>query len=61
MRGSECAMSCGAVELRHRRRRQRVRPVEPLAVATVDFHGPAHGAVRDPVLRSVDLSRAEAR
>jgi bifunctional non-homologous end joining protein LigD len=50
-----------AAELPHRRRRQRVRPVEPVAPATVDFHGPAHGAVRDPVLRGVDLSRAEAR
>jgi ATP-dependent DNA ligase len=38
-----------AAELPHRRRRQRVRPVEPVALATLDFHGPAHGPVRDPV------------
>jgi bifunctional non-homologous end joining protein LigD len=48
-----------AAELPHRRRRQRVRPVEPVALATVDFQGPMQGPVRDPVLRSVDLSRAD--
>ena len=48
-----------AAELPHRRRRQRVRPVEPVALATLDFHGPAHGPVRDPVLRSVELSDAD--
>jgi bifunctional non-homologous end joining protein LigD len=41
-----------AAELPYRRRRQRVRPVEPTMVATVDFHGPPRGPVRDPVLRS---------
>jgi bifunctional non-homologous end joining protein LigD len=45
-----------AVELPHRRRRQRVRPVEPAVVATVDFHGPARGPVRDAVLRSIEPS-----
>jgi len=40
-------------ELPHRRRRQRVRPVEPVALATVDFHGPSHGPVRDAVMRGV--------
>jgi ATP-dependent DNA ligase len=44
-----------AAELPHRRRRQRVRPVEPPAVATVDFHGPARGPVRDPVRRRYEL------
>jgi len=44
-----------AAELPHRRRHQRVRPVEP-AVAMVDFHGPAQGPVRDAVLRSVAAS-----
>jgi bifunctional non-homologous end joining protein LigD len=47
-----------AAELPHRRR-QRVRPVEPAAVATVDFHGPARGPVRDAVLRRVELSLAD--
>ena len=45
-----------AAELPHRRRHQRVRPVEPAAVAMVDFHGPAQGPVRDAVLRSVAAS-----
>jgi ATP-dependent DNA ligase len=44
-----------AVELPHRRGRQRVRPVEPAVVATVSFHGPARGAVRDGVLLSIGL------
>jgi ATP dependent DNA ligase domain len=48
-----------AAERPHRRRRQRVRPVEPAAVATVDFHGPARGPVRDAVLRSVELPLAD--
>jgi bifunctional non-homologous end joining protein LigD len=43
-----------AAERPHRRRRPRVRQVEPAPVAMVDFHGPAHGPVRDAVLRSVD-------
>jgi bifunctional non-homologous end joining protein LigD len=42
-----------AAELPHRRRRQRVRPVAPTIIATVDFHGRARGPVRDPVLRDV--------
>jgi bifunctional non-homologous end joining protein LigD len=44
-----------AAELPHQHRRQRVRPVEPVAVATVAFHGPTHGPVRDAVLRKVDI------
>jgi bifunctional non-homologous end joining protein LigD len=44
-----------AAELPHRGRRQRVRPVEPAVVATVDFHGPARGPVRDAVLRGIEL------
>jgi bifunctional non-homologous end joining protein LigD len=40
-----------AAELPPRRPRQRVRPVEPATVATVDFHGPPQIPVRDPVLR----------
>jgi hypothetical protein len=48
-----------AEELPQRGRRQRVRPVEPVALDTLDFHGPAHGPVRDPVLRSVELSAAD--
>jgi bifunctional non-homologous end joining protein LigD len=44
-----------AAELPHVRRRQRVRPVEPTIVATVDFHGRARGSVRDAVLRSIAL------
>ena len=39
-----------------RRRNQRVRWVAPAVVATVDFHGPLRGAVRDPVLRAVAVS-----
>jgi hypothetical protein len=50
-----------AGELPHRRRRQRVRPVEPAVVATVDFHRPARGPVRDAVLRSVELHLADRR
>lgn len=42
-----------AAELPHRRRRQRVRPVKPTIVATVDFHGRVRGPVRDAVLREV--------
>jgi len=42
-----------AAELPHRRRRQRVRPVEPTIIAIVDFHGRARGPVRDAVLRDV--------
>jgi bifunctional non-homologous end joining protein LigD len=42
-----------AAELPQRRRRQRVRPVQLVALAVVDFHGPTHGPVRDAVLRSV--------
>jgi hypothetical protein len=41
-----------AAELPCTRHRQRVRPVEPTIFATVDFHGPPRGPVRDPVLRS---------
>jgi hypothetical protein len=33
--------------------------VEPVALATIDFDGPADGAVRDPVLRSVEFSSSE--
>jgi bifunctional non-homologous end joining protein LigD len=40
-----------AVELPHQRRRQRVRPVEPAIIATVEFHGRAGGPVRDAVTR----------
>jgi hypothetical protein len=42
-----------AAELPHRRRRRRVRPVEPAIVVTVDFHGPARGSLRDAVLQSI--------
>jgi bifunctional non-homologous end joining protein LigD len=38
-----------------RRPNQRIRWVEPRLVATVDFHGPVRGPVRDAVLRSVDI------
>jgi hypothetical protein len=37
-----------AAELPHRRRRQRVRPVEPTMIATVDFHSRARGPVPTP-------------
>jgi hypothetical protein len=42
-------------ELPRRRRDQRVRWVERRVAATVDFHGPLHGPVRDAVMRSVEL------
>jgi hypothetical protein len=45
-----------ASELPHRRRRQRVRALKPTLVATMDFHGPRRGTVRDPVLRSLGPS-----
>jgi bifunctional non-homologous end joining protein LigD len=35
------------------RRRQRVRRLQPELVATVAFHGPPHGPVRDPLLRAI--------
>jgi bifunctional non-homologous end joining protein LigD len=36
------------------RRGQRIRRLEPELRATVAFHGPLRGPVRDPILRSVD-------
>jgi hypothetical protein len=36
------------------RRGQRIRRLAPELRATVAFHGPATGAVRDPILRAVN-------
>jgi bifunctional non-homologous end joining protein LigD len=40
-------------ELPPQRPRQRVRRVRPSLHVVVDFHGPASGPLRDPVLRAV--------
>jgi bifunctional non-homologous end joining protein LigD len=42
-----------ASELPPERPRQRLRRVEPSLRVTVDFHGPAGGPLRDPVLRAL--------
>jgi ATP-dependent DNA ligase len=50
----ELRRQLGALVLPATRRGQHVRRLEPKLRATVAFHGPPRGPVRDPILRSVD-------
>jgi hypothetical protein len=50
----ELRRQLGALVLPATRRGQHIRRLEPKLRATVAFHGPPRGPVRDPILRAVD-------